>query len=394
MAIGTGGSPPEETVGVTPLPSKPAAGGRRPNPRIAQFRRTWYFFRRNSLAMIGLGILIFFMIAFVYGFTYTAPTTQLAEYCATNGPPSASQCPIGTPTICTYPQGTVPPGPGCYQTPVVNGVPYANFIPPTATSTTLGPLPFGSLVQSGGVGTIYFYNLYAGLVKGSDWSLSISVSIVMTGAITGLLVGVFAGFYGGVVDEILMRMTDIFLSVPQILLVIVVIIGGVEIGVTGFDNRIALMIGAFIITWWPIYARIVRGQVLVVREQKYVEAARASGASNGRIVRKHVLPNSVYPVFVQMSLDVGTVPLLIAAIVYIGFPIFPNVLWPEWGSIAAESTLTLPDLLQNCAILGSGACPFPWWQILFPGLALFLFAISVNFVADGLRDALDPRLRR
>jgi peptide/nickel transport system permease protein len=107
------------------------------------------------------------------------------------------------------------------------------------------------------------------------------------------------------------------------------------------------------------------------------------------------MPNSVYPVFVQMSLDVGTVPLLIAAIVYIGFPIFPNVLWPEWGSIAAESTLTLPDLLQNCAILGGGsACPFPWWQLLFPGLALFLFAISVNFVADGLRDALDPRLRR
>jgi len=237
--------------------------------------------------------------------------------------------------------------------------------------------------------------LYAGLVKGTDWSLTLSVLIVVPGAFAGLVAGVVAGYYGGLTDEIVMRLTDIFLSVPGILLVIVVILAGAEAGISGFTNRILLMVGAFLVTWWPFYARIVRGQVLVVREQKYVEAARASGAGQGYIIRKHIIPNSVYPVFVQMSLDVGTIPLTIAAIVYIGFPIFPNVLWPEWGSIAAESTITLPDLLQECAILGnSGSCPFPWWQLLFPGLALFLFAISVNFMADGLRDALDPRLRR
>jgi len=384
-----GEGPPGNSATVT------ASTRRRPNPRLDQFKRTWYFFRRNTLAMVGLGILVFFVAAFVYGLVFQGPTTQLNLYCATDGAPSQSTCPAGNISVCTYPQGTTSPGANCYQTPVIDGIPYNNFIPPTMTTTTLGPLPFGALIQSGQVGTPYFYNLYAGLVKGTDWSLSISVAIVLTGAISGLLIGVIAGFYGGVVDEVLMRLTDIFLSVPQILLVIVVILAGQEIGITGFDNRILLMVGAFIATWWPTYARIVRGQVLVVREQKYVEAARASGASGGRIVRKHVMPNSVYPVFVQMSLDVGTVPLLIAAIVYIGFPIFPNVLWPEWGSIAAESTLTLPDILQECAILGSGsACPFPWWQLLFPGMALFLFAISVNFVADGLRDALDPRLRR
>jgi peptide/nickel transport system permease protein len=390
--LGPAPSEPVPPEGETP-PGRPR---RRPNPRMDQFRRTWYFFRRNTLAMVGFGILIFFVAAFLYGLVYQGPTTQLDLYCATDGSlPAQSTCPVGNIAVCTYPQGTTSPGPNCYQTPVVNGIPYSNFIPPTVSATGLGPLPFGALIQSGQVGSPYFYNLYAGLVKGTDWSLSISVAIVLSGAITGLMVGVVAGFYGGVVDEVLMRLTDIFLSVPQILLVIVVILAGQEVGIQGFDNRIYLMVAAFIATWWPVYARIVRGQVLVVREQKYVEAARASGAGGGRIVRRHVLPNSVYPVFVQMSLDVGTVPLLIAAIVYIGFPIFPNVLWPEWGSIAAESTLTLPSLLQTCAILGGGsACPFPWWQLLFPGLALFLFAISVNFVADGLRDALDPRLRR
>jgi peptide/nickel transport system permease protein len=131
----------------------------------------------------------------------------------------------------------------------------------------------------------------------------------------------------------------------------------------------------------------------VVREQKYVEAARASGAGNGRILRKHVIPNSVFPVFIQMSLDVGTVPLVLAAIAYLGFIIFPAQLIPEWGSVAAASTDVIPSLFQYCSTV-SGACQIPWWQILFPGIALFLFAISVNLLADGLRDALDPRLRR
>jgi len=381
-----------EGVPTSPVEGRPR---RRPNPRVDQLRRTWYFFRHNTLAMLGLAILIFFVFAFVYGLVYQAPTTQLNLYCATNGAPSLNTCPAGTPTICTYPQGTLSPGPNCYQTPVVSGVPYSNFIPPTMTATSLGPLPFGSLVQSGDVGTPYFYNLYDGLVKGSVWSLSLSVLIVLPGAVAGLVIGVVAGYYGGIIDDVLMRLTDIFLSIPGILLVIVVVLAGAVAGITGFTDRIMLMVAAFVATWWPSYARIVRGQVLVTREQKFVEASRASGASNGRIIFKHVIPNSMYPVLVGVSLDVGTVPLLIAGIVYIGFPIFPNVLWPEWGSIAAESTIILPDVLQNCAILGAGAaCPFPWWQLLFPGLALFLFAISVSFVSDGLRDALDPRLRR
>jgi len=336
------------------------------------------------------------VLAFVYGLVYPANPTSLTLYCASSGPPSLHVCPTGIPVVCTYSQGSPPPGPGCYETPVVNGVPYANFIPPTLSLNPpqLGALPFGAFVADGQIGQPYFYNLYAGMVKGSVWSLSMSVTIVGIGAAAGLLIGVISGYYGGLTDEVLMRITDIFLSIPGILLVIVIVLAGVAVGLSTFSDRIYLMVFAFAIQWWPLYARIVRGQVLVVREQKYVEAARACGARGGRILRKHVIPNSMYPVMVQMSLDVGTIPLTIAGIVFIGFPIIPNPLWPEWGSLSAEGIVSIPSLLQTCQILGTGFCPIPWWQILFPGAALFIFAISVSFVADGLRDALDPRLRR
>ena len=344
--------------------------------------------------MVGLGILVFFAGAFVYGFLYPAPATSATLYCATNGPPPGL-CTVGTPIVCTYPQGSASPGAGCYQTPAD----FNNFIAPTYSLGTLqtGPLPFGSLVSpvAGGnsVDQGTFYNLYDLLVKGTDWSISISVTIVFAGAFIGMLIGVTAGYYGGLIDEVLMRLTDIFLSIPGILLIIVIVIAGREAGIGGFTDDVILVVAAFIVTWWPTYTRIVRSQSLVVREQKYVEAARASGATNGRILRKHVLPNSVFPVFIQMSLDVGTVPLVLAGIAYLGFIIFPTPLIPEWGSVAAAATDVIPSLFGYCATVG-GACVIPWWQILFPGIALFLFAISVNLLADGLRDALDPRLRR
>jgi peptide/nickel transport system permease protein len=165
-------------------------------------------------------------------------------------------------------------------------------------------------------------------------------------------------------------------------------------GTSGATLKLLLLIMAFVIIWWPFYARIVRGQVLVVREQKYVEAARASGASKGRTLLRHIIPNSMYPIFIQFSLDVGTIPLLIGALVFLGFgpEMFPAVPFPEWGSITALSVEDLTvDMLGSCY---NGPCIIAWWQLLFPGLALFFFAISVNLLSDGIRDSLDPRLRR
>ncbi len=378
-----------------------AARARRRAARIAQAKRTWYFLRRNTLALIGLGVILIMIGVAIWALFIPIPWYDMTRYCGTNqssGEPSSCLTSTTIPTICTYPAGQPIPHPGCYQTP--DG--YPSVIAPTVSLTSLsgGPLPLGSL-------TIvpeeqYFFNPYQGLLRGSDWSLTIALSIVSGGALIGLLLGAISGFFGGAVDEGLMRLVDIFLSIPQILFVIVVVsvitISTPSLfGLGPTNTRIFLLIVGFLITWWPFYARIVRGQVLVVREQKYVEAARASGASRGRIILRHIVPNSVYPVFIQMSLDVGTIPLLLGALVYLGFSnIFPSPQFPEWGAIAANSVAgtsgLLVDFLATCQL--QSGCIIPWWQILIPGLVLFAFAISVNFLSDGIRDALDPRLRR
>ncbi len=356
-------------------------------------KRTWYFLRRNTLAIIGLAILLCFAGIAVYAATTPIPWTQMTAYCATNqvgGFPA--QCALGFPQICTYPAGSTPPHPGCYETPTS----YPSVVAPTLTLAPLaaGPLPLGSLTLNPSQSTLY--NTYEGLLRGSDWSLMMSVTIVAGGALAGLLIGSISGFLGGVVDEVIMRLVDIFLSIPQLLFVIITVAVVIQtvhtIGnLDPTSSRVLLVILGFMAVWWPFYARVVRGQVLVVREQKFVEAARASGASRSRIITRHIVPNSVYPVFIQMSLDVGTIPLFIGTLVFLGFLIFPSAYFPSWGAITANSVFALSTFLVNCQV---GLCVIPWWQLLFPGLTLFLYAISVNFLADGLRDALDPRLRR
>lgn len=368
------------------------AAKRRPNPRIAQLRRTLYFLTRNTLAIVGIGILVLFICIAIYGafFDPGQSSTLMNSYCGTylgNGAQSNNS--LGCTLICTYPTGSPPPQPNCYPTDYYN----PSIVGPTIDFAKLsgGPLPLGSLtlLPSGS----QFFNIEQGFVKGAQWTLMIASVIVVSGALIGLMLGAIAGYRGGYTDEVIMRFTDIFLSIPGLLLVLV------TLAVVGADfpslwGRMGILMGAFIVTWWPIYTRIVRGQVLVTREQKYVEASRASGAKTGRIIARHIIPNSMYPVFVQMSLDVGSIPLAIAGIVFLGFQIFPSQYFPEWGSMAANSVGV--EVIQGFILYCQGAtsCIFPWWQVLIPGGIIFLFAISVNFVSDGLRDALDPRLRR
>jgi peptide/nickel transport system permease protein len=361
----------------------PATPGRRPNPKWAQYKRTFYFLRRNGLAMVGLGILIFWILLAVTSPLYPAPSDSMARYCGYS-PGMENLTPAGCIPVCTYPAGT--PGPqGCYSVPSASPSVLAPTIRISSGTLSLGPLPLGSLTVS--PGSPYFYSVLPGLVKGAPWSLGIAASVVGSGAVIGLMLGAVAGYSGGTTDEVIMRFTDIFLAIPGLFLVLVTLtVLGTKVG--SLDGRVEILIVAFVITWWPLYTRIVRGQVLVTREQKYVEAAKASGARQGRIIARHIIPNSMYPVFVQMSLDVGTVPLLLATIVFLGYSIWPTTYFPEWGTLAAYSVENV-ETFVTCS-----TCLFPWWQIFFFGAALFLFAISVNFLADGLRDALDPRLRR
>jgi peptide/nickel transport system permease protein len=374
----------------TPLGTK-LPSGRRPSPRIAQMKRTFYFLRRNTLAIIGLGILLFLVGVAVGSIFYNAPGDQLATYCGTdtgngitltNGS-NAAGC---NAVVCTYPYNQPAPQPNCF--PVDPN--QVSVLPPTASlAHGLGPFPFGSLTTT--ADTNEFFNLFAGMVKGAPWSLGISAIVVLSGSMIGLFLGATAGYLGGYADESIMRLTDIFLAIPGLLLLIVILSTAGAL-FPGFYGHLEILLIAFIITDWPIYTRIVRSQVLVTREQKFVEASRASGAGTFRILRRHIIPNSLYPMFVQMSLDIGTIPLGLATLVFLGFSIFPHVNFPEWGSITAQSVEILSSTLQYCQ--ENSSCLFPWWQFFIPGTALFLFAISVSFFSDGLRDALDPRLRR
>jgi peptide/nickel transport system permease protein len=387
MAIGSTGEP---AAASTPPPTRPAAPtGRRPNPRIAQLRRTLYFLRRNTLAMIGLGILVFLILVAVGSVFYPGSYYQMTQKCGSYSGGFA-QYNSTQGCICTYSSTQSAPSPGCYAVDSR----YVGFVPPTVSlhPLQLGPLPLGSLSTT--PSDPYFYDLASGLIKGAPWSLGISAIIVGCGASVGLLLGATAGYKGGVTEESIMRLTDIFLSIPGLLLLIVILATAGSL-FPGLYGHLGIIILAFVLTDWPIYTRIVRGQVLVTREQKYVEAAKASGAKDGRILFRHIVPNSVYPVFVQMSLDVGTIPLGLAVLTFLGFHIFPNIYFPEWGTITGLSVSTqfVESILTNCELTTTG-CVFPWWQIFLPGITLFLFAISVNFLSDGLRDALDPRLRR
>jgi peptide/nickel transport system permease protein len=398
---GAGSAPPDGAVPKpTPPPTPgatPALRGRRPNPRIAQLKRTWYFLSRNTLALIGLGILIFFIgvaLTQLVPSAHPLPRDSLQLFCGTYtgiGGGNFTKLSSGECTVvCTYASDQAPPAPNCYAVDKFNP---AN-VPPTFNVAHLagGPLPLGSLAISSN-GDL-FYSIYDGFLVGAQWSLFIAVTIVLAGAAIGLALGAVAGYLGGLVDELIMRITDIFLSIPGLLLVLVVL-AAIGHEFSTLEGRVGLLIAAFVITWWPGYTRVVRGQVLVTREQKYVEASRASGAKTGRIIVHHIVPNSIYPVLVQLSLDVGAIPLLIGGITFLGYQIFPTPYFPEWGTMSALAIGILPSALTACQISTSTTpCLFPWWQLLFPGLIVFLFAIAVNFLSDGMRDAFDPRLRR
>ncbi|HTW55916.1 MAG TPA: ABC transporter permease subunit, partial [Thermoplasmata archaeon] len=313
-------SAPEGSVAAPPIP----VATRRPHPKLDQMKRTWYFFRRNTLALVGLGIILAIAAVAIYSVFLPIPWTTVPIWCATDYGPAnpgsgfpnnfTQDCPTTAPIICTY-ETTPPPdaanfcGGQWYQGVVKanDTISFASIIGPTISLHPLsaGPMPLGGLSTSSAERTP-LYDIASNLERGSDWSLIFSVSIVGVGALVGLLVGAVAGFYGGIIDDVLMRLVDIFLSIPVILFVIVVVtvvtIDVPSSGSFGPYIKLLAMIMGFVIVWWPFYARIVRGQVLVVREQKYVEAARAAGASKGRILLRHIIPNSVYPIFIQFSL--------------------------------------------------------------------------------------------
>jgi peptide/nickel transport system permease protein len=197
------------------------------------------------------------------------------------------------------------------------------------------------------------------------------ISFVVTAAIViiGVPLGGLAGYYGGKIDEVIMRITDIFLAFPSLILAIAF--------VAFLGPSIRNVMIAIVVSWWPWYTRLVRGMAVSLRERAYVEAAQTMGVGNFTIIRRHILPNAFGPVIVQMTLDIGTVILAAAALSFVGLGAQPPA--PEWGLMVAEGR---EYILQQ------------WWMGTFPGLAILILVLAFNLVGDGLRDVLDPRSKR
>jgi peptide/nickel transport system permease protein len=207
------------------------------------------------------------------------------------------------------------------------------------------------------------------ILYGARISLIIGVVVVTVAGVVGTAIGLVAGYAGGLVDDALMRLTEVFLAFPALILAMA-IAGALGPSLTNAIIAIAAVT-------WAVYARLVRGQILSLRRREFVEAARAMGASRTRIVVRHLLPNALAPLMIQASFDLGSSIIAAAGLSFIGFGAQPPT--PEWGVMISE---------------GRNYISTQPWLSLFPGLAILLAVGSFNLLGDGLRDAFDPRLSR
>ncbi len=211
-------------------------------------------------------------------------------------------------------------------------------------------------------------DIFTRVLYGGRISLPVGIVSVAIAAIIGVLLGLIAGFYGGWPDAVIMRMVDLLLAFPGILLALAIV------AILG-DSLVNLMI-AVGISSIPDYVRITRGSVLSIREREFVQAARAVGSRNGAIVLRHILPNVMTPLIVLITLGIASAIITASALSFLGLGIKPPT--PEWGNMLAEGRA----FLQRA-----------WWVAFFPGLAIMVTVFAINLLGDGLRDALDPRMK-
>ncbi|MDQ7844645.1 MAG: ABC transporter permease [Armatimonadota bacterium] len=212
-------------------------------------------------------------------------------------------------------------------------------------------------------------DIFSRVVHGTRYALLIGVAVVLIEALIGIVLGATAAYFGGWADAVLMRVVDVMLAVPTLVLALAIagVLGG------GLGNMI-LAIG---VTGWREFARLIRGQVLVIRTATYVEAARALGAGDLRVLARHVLPNALGTAIVYTTLEMPAALLWAASLSFLGLGAQPPT--PEWGAMVAE---------------GRGFIGQAWWVSTFPGLAIMITVLGFNFLGDGLRDLLDPRTAR
>jgi peptide/nickel transport system permease protein len=211
-------------------------------------------------------------------------------------------------------------------------------------------------------------DLFARVIHGAQPALLVGVAAVTISGFLGMGIGLVAGYFGGRLDDVLMRLADIQLAFPFILLAIAVI------GIVGPSLvTIIVVIG---VSSWVIYARIVRGAVLSLREREFVQAALALGSGDGRVLLRHILPNALTPWLVVATLDMARVIVIESALSFLGLGVQPPT--PTWGGMLADGRIYISTA---------------WWLATFPGLAILVTVLGINLFGDGLRDTLDPRLK-
>ena len=212
----------------------------------------------------------------------------------------------------------------------------------------------------------YGRDVFARIIHGSRLSLSLSIISMLIAVAVGSMIGAISGYFGGRVDDVLMRLMDMLLAIPPMLMSISI--------VAALGRSMANLMLALALAYMPVFARVIRSSILSVKDQEFVEAARACGTSDARIILRHIIPNAVGPIIVQATLAMGSSILTISSLSFMGMGIQPPQ--PEWGTMLYEGR----DLIRTSPYL-----------VIFPGAAIAVSVLSLNLLGDGLRAALDPR---
>jgi peptide/nickel transport system permease protein len=299
---------------------------------MSRWARAWRDFRNNRSAVLGLALVVFLSLLAVFA------------------------RPITIAGITVQPISLAPYDPDLIL--------YLEF---PDVSTYQPPSPQFIFGTDGSARDIFSRILYGG-----RFSLSIGFIVVMITATIGLIYGSIAGYYGGIVDKALMRFVDVVFAFPALVLALLI--------VAFLGKGYWELVLAFCATGWAGYARIIRGEILSVKQNEYVTAAKALGARDRSVIFRHIVPNAMAPLVVQASLAIGTTVIGVAALGFLGLGMPPSS--AEWG--------TMLNRARQSLITGAGGT-IPWWATVFPGAAIFAFVLAMNLIGDGINDALDAQ---